>query len=385
MEWVAGVEGDGLKAYSGYIMPEFPRVFLLSWRGEPSPHERKFLSVLLNVMSGFTLFTESKSLSYADSVRILQYISNSYVIPFRFILGTVRREEKEHTRPDVIGQIHRKLKIPLAILEEPTSVKYCFKIEECERDTRILAIAFSSLFSSPMRMGGEIRQVISQLLLSLLSEVKGEMLSMLIEDTYGWYARHVKAAGEALASELRYLAVSLEERNIKEQLKRISEVLGRDSLSERVKGFIDVFGEREFLIGRLQQILQLLQSIGKTCIDEFDHVLTVATGQWGIAQALLLSKMTGAKRITCLYTQNSLWARLFEEYCRKELELTCNCYPEIKYLPISATDAVMIERTMHNVLKSIDERTLVVAQGPASISIPLYVSGRKSKLSSVII
>lgn len=393
MKWIARIEGKMIKLYAGYLGPEFPKLLLIDWRGKAndlSEAERSFLSTMLEVMSDFTLYVDGstlKKLNSADLLRMLQYISNSYVTSFRFLLGVVKREEEEHTKPDVIGHVHRKLKMPLAIVEEPKRCIYAFRVEE--DIARPLALTFSSLFTSSTRRGGEVRQVVAQLLLYLIGKCGrseySKILSLMVRDTYEWYREHAEKVGEAKAAELRYLAVSIRQvEQIEERAQRVGEGLRGDAgLLGLVRSYIDIIGvENEFLIGRLDLIRTALQTRGK-----FEHVITVATGQWGVAQIALISELTGAKSFDVLYTQNSLWTRLFEEYCRRKVlreHVKTSC--TVEYHPMSATDSLVTQMILEEILsKTKRDRSLILAQGPASIATPLYLLGKERGVTSVMV
>lgn len=384
MEWIAKVEDENTEFYSGYLEPGFPKILLVSRKGkELKESEKEFLSTLLEVMSDFTLFIDS--LRYADMLRALQYINNSYITPFRFILGVIKREEEEHTKPEVIGQVHRKLKMPIAVIDKPGCVKYKFKNEL--GIAKLMAIAFSSLFTSPVRRGGEIKQVISQLLLYLASrrEEFVEMLSLVVEDTYRWYYEHVNEVGEAMASELRYLAAQLKKvESLDEKVEGIKKLKNETKFPEVVEKFMAIFSGSEFLIGRLKAISNIIKKLPE---KRFDHVLTVATGQWGIAQAALISELVKANSFDVMYTQNSLWMRLFEEFCReKVLKGNVEVPYKVRYHPVSATDALIVGKTVNEALNNASrDETLILAQGPASIAVPLYLLGKKRGITSIML
>jgi len=392
----------------GEVNEYFPKILYWDIRKIHDDNLLNLVSNFMSIISSFTIYLPKnergqlkEAFSYSDFLRMLTHITNSQISSYRFIIACPKRTEiKEHTKPDAVGGAHRKLKMPLVLIDELSNINYSWSLKKDKILSIALALTFASLLTAPTRHGGELRQVIAQMLAYLIfkardDDIKHEiarMLEVLIKDTYGWYSSHIDAIKEPLVSEFKLFAVGLRRVN-KCNLERLCHCKLLSCLNSSFAEYLihlskyigDIFclGDNEYLFGRLRILATNLNS------QDVDTVITVATGQWGLAQAYLLHEITKAKELHVLYTQNVLEQRILEEHIRTELK-DCKDFKlglkKVYYYPISATDALIINDVIEGILNKVEKKKVfVLAQGPSMISLTLYKRAKDKGLKTELI
>jgi len=377
---------------------------------------------LVTILSSFTIdWSEVKpeSLSLHDWLRLLDYASRSYLTPYVYLLGIATKaaepREAEHTKPHIVGMIHRTMKtLMLRVAESDLCCSEELKAQSELQAFALLEVLLPALLTSVVRRGGELRQVFAHTLLGLYyytgDQVILKYLDKLVEDTYEYYAKYAGKAVDVLAGELRYLAYSISEvkhyRKLSETVMEAAKTCA-GSFSEWIECFCRKLKEgefkRELLFGRLCLLIETLRSkCGRKC--EFDRVVTIATGQWSLSQAaLLLDHVSGHKDgreedkledLITLYTQNVLDQVMLARYYAERLQNALSksgqkprvLEVDVAYIPVSATDPRVAKSVVDAVVeKYVTDKTLVLAQGPAYISLYLYSKARSKTPHTILI
>lgn len=379
-----------------------------------------FLKWLLVLTSSFTVyFPRECNLEFRKAKVILSLLANSIsmVSSYRFIPVSLTSTAEEHTVPYVIGWLHRRLKTLIINITNKVEVPYDIlrvKIDDdSERQSLMTALSVSSLLTTPTRHGGELRQVISQSLLSAIYLLRNKhdeyelylkLLISLILDTYTWFAHHLKSVVDAYPAELRRLALKIEPLKLNNGHVQFYEKLLNTLQSKLVnkKNFLEFINEAyntltqilkqkrdylkgEYLMGRLWRVTRELEKYKGL---KSKVLITIATGQWNISYPILFKELFNEiDEMYVLYTQNTLEQRLLEEEVHRVLEEKYT-FPKIHYVPTSATDSIMIEECISNIMKKCEEKSndaIVIAQGPASIAFKLYHEAKKRKYISFLI
>jgi len=384
----------------GDISYDFPKLLAVGDLPKDDKQVDNLLKYLLTVASSFTIDPPSaKDLPADRLLETLIFISSSHIPSYRFLLGRIVPEKKEVTNPSVIGSIHRLLKRPEAIIPEPVfsdEIKGESVFTVNDQTSLPLALTMAALLTAPTRHGAELRQALAQTILwlhynlrcSANAEDVARMLAAIVADSYYWYSTHLKTVGEPFKAELRYLAYEWQEppqRATLEEIKRGIVCSLNDSFAENASKLVlelkRLLGlKQETLFGRLDQLKGVLSG------NKADEIVTVATGQWGVAQAHMMAELTGARQIHVIYTQNVAEQRLLEEFVREQAKnMGINTNFQVTYYLASATDAQLINALASSLLNKAGSNTLVVAQGPSTIALPLYAGAKAKDIHAFLI
>ncbi len=155
----------------------------------------------------------------------------------------------------------------------------------------------------------------------------------------------------------------------------------KNTVNELLKDMTDVNLEKEVVLGRFQSYDKIKDAVK---YSKYDLTVMFATEQWSPLHSLIgrLTVRDGG-RLLVLYTQSSLTSTITTILVERDLvEKQSSDSVGVSYVPVSITDAFVAE----NVGKIIDGyirdhfgdkrvRGLVLAMGPASLSVPLYMYG----------
>lgn len=346
-----------------------------------------FMSSFINFLSDFTVYIKNNYilkpitlLNVLLSIAISP-LSNHRFIPFIYIKEGQVSELSEEQRPYYISWKHRFLKTLIFPMTQSELQKapLTMRMEE-ELDKRILALAMSALLTAPTRRGNELRQIAAQTLVYRLLKQGGRssdplwrILSDLILDTYGFYNEQLKAHEVLYEPEVSRRGFSIRE-NQCEQEKIPALVCSCDKRVQELENLIFNGINCGFLLRRLSILYRKLNEDPYT---KYGRIITVATGQWNYAQRkIIMDKLEGDGELVVLFTQNSLEPILIDHHLEGD--------NRVKYRFISETDSVVIRKVIDGLFQGNNDSTLVLAQGPSMISIPLYIIGKKNGAESLL-
>jgi len=385
----------------GDISHVFPKLLAVGDLPKDDTRVSNLLKSLLSIASSFTIDPPSTKDLPADRLQeTLTFISNSHIPSYRFLLGRIVPEKEEVTNPSVIGSIHRLLKKPAAIIPEPIlsagiEDEAVFTVNG--RTSLPFALTMAALLTAPTRHGAELRQALAQTILWLHYSLRGDanaedfarMLAAIVEDSYYWYSTHLKAVGEPFKAELRYLAYEWQEPTQGATADQIKQIINASltgsfadyasNLALKLENLLGL-SKDEILFGRLKQLKKGLSG------HNADEIVTVATGQWGVAQAHIMAELTDARQVHVIYTQNVAEQRLLEEFVREQAKnMQINVNFQATYYLASATDAQLINALASSLLEKKGSNSLVVAQGPSTVALPLYAGAKDKDIPALLI
>jgi len=335
-----------------------------------------------------------------EAMGALTLIGNSPHYPFAFVPILAVSEIEEHTSSDVVASIHRLAKRPLSQLPADTLSSSCapsLEVGDDEREQQLAATTLASLLTAKTRRGYYLSLVLAQSLpLFARSGISPEAVSAALAATlnyvYGYYKRRV--AGE-FGETMRFLMAEPPTPvdvnwgklcvSICDTLKQLgASGAGRlvVGLEGAVRAGLGLQGP-EVLFGRNALVHRALTGAVKD--SKFDAIVTVATEQWGPLQRELLAEHLDKEgTLTVLFTQASLHNVLAERIVSSWLKTR----GKLVYVPTSATDSYLLsQESLEAALQEHTQgnRILVVAQGPASIALPLYAWAKKMGAEALLV
>ena len=371
----------------------------------------------------------SRSGSLSDYLSILAYIAYSPFYPYSYILATLPSVEQggEEQRSNVLTVFHRIAKIPLSVIPETAiddnapSIDLASIRDERERQKVVTAasIAFAAATAGKGRSGYMLSLSLTQTLLAytLLSRLRPCEASVLLSAVTGFICRFyqyrmTQETGELIRHMLAArppnlqmnwsdILTRLESHFTCNILENIYNNCSLHSLKRLARSSDKTLSQ---CIGRVfGRPLLIAQSIADELQDKQDGVetvVTVATEQWSLLQLLLVALATHAKRIILFYTPEVAHTVLTTHSAIGLLEGEGSISADgarlhicgrdksisIEYILTSATDAFIVEKVVNGVISSLDKgNTLIVAQGPSTLALPLYGRARKQGYRALLL
>ena len=382
---------------------------------------KNLLKNIIRLLSGFTIEPVSiDKLKFYDFVRLFLSCSFSVLSPFRYNVALSYSKYDEHTRVDVVKAIHARLTMPVSFIDyADLSRESLVEIYYDSFDELLdfsIASLIAGLLTSITRLGYYIRLIMmhTNLLFHFYTESKEvlDMCTLLAYDTVNWYAKQAHRLCEPEIAEYHYMIydpgdlvnIKVSWKDLKEYFKKFISYNGDlggtlGVLLEKYKSYnnkLNVYKIADRFFGRLKDIYNTVKHVVK---DEhrFDHVVTIATEQWSPLQALIIGEASGAKEITVLYTQNTLYQRLYENVFQeiiskyessmnKKANKLLHDYPRISYTFISSTDIEYINSIIENVIASRRKgNTLFISQGPIIPAVKLYIEALRQGEKAILV
>ncbi|UNQ73765.1 hypothetical protein [Infirmifilum sp. NZ] len=357
-------------------------------------------SVLEELLRLMGLGVRMKVEQMGETMGALTLIGNSPHYPFAFVPILVVEEIEEHTSSEVVASIHRLAKRPLSQLPADTLCSSCapsLEVGDDEHEQQLAATTLASLLTAKTRRGYYLSLVLAQSLplftrAGVSAEAVSTALAAALNYVYGYYGRRI--AGE-FGETMRFLMAEPPtpiELNPSELYASILDTFKRlgasdtqlliAELESTVKARLGL-QRSEILFGRSTL---LHRALTKTITGgKYDTIVTVATEQWGPLQRELLAEHLDKEgTLAVLFTQASLHNVLAERIVSGWLKT----HGKLVYVPTSATDSYLLsQESLEAALKKHvkNKRTIVVAQGPASIALPLYAWAKKTGAEAVLV
>ncbi len=364
-----------------------------------------------------------------ELLAVLNAVAHSPNYPFAFLPTSLTYVRGEEASAEAVATLHRLNKLPLPIAsvhDRPFAV-----VDAGSSDHEALAVAacVAGFLVSTTRRGYELALALAQSL-PLLRPNCMDCLLTLIAYVYTLYGQRVPREGgellrhlvaapptpggqvdplkafEAMVGELRWKA-TCEIDGLRAAIVNVfrggghpQQVLKRlQRLSDAVRDAADKAGvesRHEVVFGRLVNLLNTIAK-GTGLERSYDYVVTVATGQWSVAQQTLLQALLRENgKLVVFYTQETLYNRFMAELLTHAMDSDIQSRTrnvKTKYVPVSATDVYATRRIIGKTLGKIVRRggghskdnVLVVAQGAATIALALWLEAHRNNIGEVVL